>query len=158
MPMLIGTRLAQLAFSPGAVAVPGENLVRGCGLRAGAGRCRFVAWVGGLAVLVIVGGWGWEYGSGLPVTPSARGMRARNLAWRGDCDNDRGRVQSSAMVLAVRMTKENAKTSGPVTPMTGEAASNNGARAARTTVGPPPALRHDSAPLKASANQVAVRR
>jgi hypothetical protein len=57
-----------------------ENLVRDCGWVAGPGRCRSVArgWAG--VILVIMGGRGWEYGRGLPVTPSARGMRARKFS------------------------------------------------------------------------------
>ena len=77
--------LAHLAFSLRGRAAR-RILVRGCGWLAGRGRCRAVARRVVWAVLVIVGGRGWEYGRGLPVTPSARGMRARNLAWRGDSD------------------------------------------------------------------------
>jgi hypothetical protein len=38
------------------------------------------------------------------------------------------------VVLAVRMTKESAKTTDPVTPMTGEAAKNDGSPAVRIAV------------------------
>lgn len=74
---------ANLAFSPGRSRCP-ENL---CGA-AGEWLARVAAalWRGGWsgAVLVTVGGRGWENECRLPVTPGARGMRARNLAWRGD--------------------------------------------------------------------------
>ena len=62
-----------LAFSPGRSRCP-ENSARGCGLPAGTGRCRSVARWAVWAVLVFVGGRGWEHGCGLPVTPSARGI------------------------------------------------------------------------------------
>jgi hypothetical protein len=71
--------LAQLSLLAARSRCP-ENLVRGCGRVAGPGRCRSVARLVGWADLAIAGGRGWEYGRGLPVTPSARGMRARKFS------------------------------------------------------------------------------
>jgi hypothetical protein len=79
--------LAQFSLFAGRSRCP-ENLVRGCGLVGGAGRCRLVVLLARQGVLIwpLRGGPGWEEGRGLPVTSSARGMRARKLAWRGKLD------------------------------------------------------------------------
>ena len=71
--------MGQLSLFAGAVALPGEF----------GAVVRVAVWRGSLplggaqavwAVVVIVGGRGWEDECGLPVTPSARGMKARKFS------------------------------------------------------------------------------
>jgi len=73
----IKPELAQTSLLAGAVAVPGE-------FGAGAAGCRLARvagalWRGGRFGLILpsLEGGGWEHERGLPVTPSARGTRAR---------------------------------------------------------------------------------
>jgi len=78
-----------------AAALPGE-FGAGCGPAGGLGPLLLCA-AGRGADLAFTGGHGLGDERGLPVTPSANGMRARKLAWRGDLDL---RVASNPMIVA----------------------------------------------------------
>jgi hypothetical protein len=79
--------LGQFSLFAGAVALPGEfGAVVPAGGWFGSAAALWRGWGDRRLICPHGRGRGWEDGRGLPVTPSARGMRARNLAWRGDLD------------------------------------------------------------------------